>query len=97
MKKNIRNIRWHDNHTYDQSKENNSTQQQCINSSSKGLPTGWTRATFILKDEHLQKLKAIAYWDRLTLKDVLEEVLISYLETKEVTVIPTKKSRNPYI
>jgi hypothetical protein len=31
---------------------------------SKGLRPGWTRATFIVREETVQQLKAVAYWDR---------------------------------
>ena len=59
----------------------------------KGLPDGWTRATFIVKEDHLQKIKAIAYWERTTVKELLEEALDGYLNKKEVADIPEKKSR----
>jgi hypothetical protein len=36
-------------------------------------------------------LRAIAYWERLTLKELLEEVLVPYLETKEVIEKPLRK------
>ena len=60
----------------------------------KGLPDGWTRATFIVKEEHLQKIKAIAYWERLTVKELLEEALDTYLSHKEIPEIPEKKRRS---
>ena len=55
---------------------------------SKGLRPGWTRATFIVKEESLQQLKAVAYWDRKELKRVVEEAISQYLAAKIVQPIP---------
>ena len=55
---------------------------------SKGLRPGWTRATFIVREETVQQLKAVAYWDRKELKRVVEEAFRTYLRGKEVTPIP---------
>jgi hypothetical protein len=40
-----------------------------------GLQRGWTRATFIIREEYLSKLKEKAYWDRKAIKDVLDDIL----------------------
>lgn len=50
----------------------------------EGLPEGWTRATFILRKDHLNKLKAFAYWKRKKIKEVIDEALASYLEGKKI-------------
>ena len=55
---------------------------------SKGLRPGWTRATFIVREETLQQLKAVAYWDRKELKRVVEEAFRLYLEGKEIGPVP---------
>jgi hypothetical protein len=55
---------------------------------SKGLRPGWTRATFIVREETVQKLKAVAYWDRKELKRVVEEAFLVYLQGKDVRPIP---------
>jgi hypothetical protein len=55
---------------------------------SKGLRPGWTRATFIVREETLQQLKAVAYWDRKELKRVVEEAFRNYLGEKTVKPIP---------
>lgn len=44
-----------------------------------GLPDGWTRATFIVREANLEQLKALAYYHRRPLKDILEEALTRYL------------------
>lgn len=51
--------------------------------SSKGLPEGWTRATFIVRQDLVQKVKRAAYWDRKQIKDVVTEALDAYLADKK--------------
>jgi hypothetical protein len=55
---------------------------------SKGLRPGWTRATFIVREETVQQLKAVAYWDRKELKRIVEEAFRAYLQGKDVRPIP---------
>lgn len=43
---------------------------------------GDVRATFIVKEDHLTKLKALGYWDRKSIKEVINEALEGYFETK---------------
>ncbi len=52
--------------------------------SQKGLKDGWTRATFILRKDYLEKLKSISYWQRRKIKEVIDEALKSYLEGKRI-------------
>jgi hypothetical protein len=51
-----------------------------INTSQRGLQKGWTRNTFILRKDYSEKIKSLAYWERKTIKDVVDEALGSYLE-----------------
>ena len=51
--------------------------------SSKGLPKGWTRATFIVRQDLVHKVKRAAYWDRRQIKDVVTEALDAYLVDKK--------------
>ncbi len=53
-----------------------------INTSQRGLRKGWTRNTFIFRKEYLEKIKALAYWERKTTKDVVNEALGAYLKGK---------------
>jgi hypothetical protein len=53
-----------------------------IKTTQQGLQDGWTRATFILRKRHLDELKALAYWERKTIKEIIDEALDSYLRTK---------------
>ena len=41
------------------------------NSLERGLQDGWTRDTFILRKEYLGKLKAVSYWERKKMKEVI--------------------------
>lgn len=61
-----------------------------VNASQQGLQYGLTRATFIIKKEYAQKLKAYAYWERLTVKEIMEEMLANYFKDKKVRSIPKK-------
>lgn len=57
---------------------------------------GEVRATFIVNKEALEKLKAVAYWDRLLIKDVintaLEEAIARY-EKKNGVINPIPKKK----
>ena len=62
----------------------------------KGRPKGtgapdrelWTRATFIVRRARLEKMKALADWERQNLKQVLDLALESYLKGKAVKPVP---------
>jgi hypothetical protein len=51
--------------------------------SQEGLKDGWIRATFILRKDYLEKLKALAYWERRRIKEVIDDALRLYLKGKE--------------
>jgi hypothetical protein len=51
-----------------------------VKTTQRGLQDGWTRATFILRKDYLEKLKELAYRERKTIKEVIDEALGSYLE-----------------
>ena len=53
-------------------------------SSQQGLRDGWTRATFILRKDYLEKIKAFAYWKRKSIKEVIDEALGVYLKGKRI-------------
>jgi hypothetical protein len=62
-----------------------------VNSLEKGLRDGWTRATFVLRKDHLNKLKAVSYWDRKKMKEVMDEALGSYLRGKRIKPLIVRK------
>lgn len=53
-------------------------------SSQEGLPENWTRATFIVREDLLGKLKDYAYTDRRTLKEIINEMIADYLKDKYI-------------
>lgn len=53
--------------------------KEITKSSQEGTKENETRATFIINEELLDKLKAIAYWDRILIKDVLNTALGEYI------------------
>ena len=69
------------------SKQNNTVKK----STHKGLDDGWTRATFIMSETYLDKIKDYAYWERLQIKEVLNEALDNFFEDKKVRKRPSKK------
>ena len=68
--------------------------KEITKSSQEGTKENETRATFIINEELLDKLKAIAYWDRVLIKDVintaLQDVVAKY-EKKSGDIKPIPK------
>lgn len=52
-------------------------------SSQEGTKEKETRATFIVKEDLLDKLKAIAYWDRKLIKEVVNTALQDIVDKYE--------------
>ena len=42
------------------------------------------RATYIIKKEYAEKLKALSYWERKDIKLIINEILGDYFKNKEV-------------
>ena len=68
--------------------------KEVTKSSQEGTKENETRATFIVNEDLLDKLKAIAYWDRVLIKDVvntaLQETVAKY-EKKNGDIKPIPK------
>jgi hypothetical protein len=60
-----------------------SQNKEISKSSQEGTKESETRATFIVKEELLEKLKAIAYWDRVLIKDVVNTALQEAIDARE--------------
>ena len=74
-----------------QTEENVRTAEKVISRiSQQGLKDGWTRGTFILRKDHLEKIKAVAYWERKQVKEVMDEVLGDYLRGKRIKPMRNK-------
>jgi hypothetical protein len=65
-------------------------------SSQEGCVAEETRATFIVNEQDLEKIKAVAYWERQPIKEIISEAIKGYLEkyeqsSGEVKPIPRSK------
>jgi hypothetical protein len=63
-----------------------------IDTKHAGLQPGWTRASFIVREANLNKIKALAYWERRGIKEVLDEALLAYLGAKEDVLTEIEKA-----
>jgi hypothetical protein len=69
--------------------------KEITKSSQEGTKENETRATFIVNEELLEKVKAIAYWERELIKDTINKALqeaVARYEKKsgEIKPIPKK-------
>ena len=70
--------------------------KEITKSSQEGTLENETRATFIVKESLLEEVKAIAYWDRLLIKDVINTALedaIARYEKKNGVINPIPKRK----
>ena len=44
-----------------------------------------------MKQELNDRIKALAYWERLSIKEVIHEALTQYMENKKVKPVPQKR------
>lgn len=68
--------------------------KEITKSSQEGTKENETRATFIVNEELLEKLKAMAYWDRTLIKDVINTALqetVAKYEKKSGVIKPIPK------
>lgn len=56
--------------------------KEITKTSQLGTKQGETRATFIVSEELLEEIKSVAYWDRVTIKDIVCNALREFLEKK---------------
>ena len=54
--------------------------KEITKSSQEGTKPNETRATFIVNEDLLEKLKGIAYWDRILIKDVINTALQDHVD-----------------
>ena len=57
--------------------------KEITKTSQEGTKENETRATFIVNEELLDKLKAIAYWDRKLIKEVINSALREAVDKHE--------------
>jgi len=68
--------------------------KEITKSSQEGTKENETRATFIINEELLEALKAIAYWERVLIKDVINTALqetVAKYEKKSGAIKPIPK------
>lgn len=53
-----------------------------------GLLPGWTRHTLIIREEHKEKLEAIAFMSNIPLKDVIYMILDNFFSDKDIPPLP---------
>ena len=64
---------------------------KAIDAKHAGLQPGWTRASFIIGEENLRDIKTLAFWERKGIKDVLDEALRQYLESKKAVLAEAER------
>jgi hypothetical protein len=74
-----------------------------VKSTKFGLRPDETRATFIVKEETLNRLRAVAFWERTTIREILEEMMSDYLNAyeaktgKKIKPVPNQEDREPLV
>jgi len=66
-----------------------------IPSVEKGVKKGYTRATIVVRKDQMAKIRALAYWERKLVRNVVEEAFENFLKGKNVRSIPQAPGR-PY-
>ena len=70
-----------------------STTGEKLNTSKDGLPDGWTRTTLAIREDQLEALKVLAWWERTTIKALLERILDQDLATRDMSPILNEKNK----
>lgn len=75
--------------------ETKAAKKEITKTSQIGTKEKETRATFIVNEDLLEKLKALAYWDRVLIKDIVNDALENHItryekKNGEIKVIPKK-------
>ena len=66
--------------------------REVTKTSQVGTRENETRATFIVNEEQLESLKALAYWERLSIKEVLAKAIGNYLKSKRDELYEASKA-----
>lgn len=72
-------------------KEVNKKYAQQEPAAKRGLQEDLIRATFILRQDYLEKIKAYAYWERLQIKEVFDEMCEQFFKGKKVRSVPQRR------
>ena len=63
--------------------EPKSLKKEITKTSQIGTKEKETRATFIVNEDLLEKMKALAYWDRVLIKDIINQALEEHITRYE--------------
>jgi len=64
-------------------KEQKAAKKEITKTSQIGTKEKETRATFIVHEDLLEKMKALAYWDRVLIKDIVNTAFENYITRHE--------------
>lgn len=74
----------------------NPNRRQVTRSAQDGVQEGFCRATFLVSEDQLEKIKAVAYWEREAIKDVVFRAFeneIKRYEKKEGSSVQPKPKK----
>ena len=63
--------------------EEKQSRKEITKTTQEGTYEGEIRATFILNEAKLEKLKALAYWERTKQKDLIDQAIDMLLKSKD--------------
>jgi hypothetical protein len=63
--------------------EERQSRKEITKTTQEGTYEGESRHTFIINEAKLEKLKALAYWERITQKDLIDQAIDMLLKSKD--------------
>lgn len=66
-----------------EAKEPKAAKKEITKTSQIGTKEKETRATFIVNEDLLEKMKSLAYWDRVLIKDIVNNAFEDYIARHE--------------
>jgi hypothetical protein len=75
-------------------KKKPASKQAAVSAKSKKPPKApekWIRTTVMIREANHGKIKAITYWEKKGIKEVVDEALKGYLKGLKVKPLPKKK------
>ena len=67
----------------EQAAEPKAAKKEITKTSQSGTKVKETRATFIVNEDLLEKMKALAYWDRVLIKDIVNSAIEEHIARHE--------------
>jgi len=55
-----------------------------------GLQPGWTRRTYLVREDFVDQIESLAFVERKKIKDIVNDALGSYLSRQQVEVVAKK-------